>query len=192
VHDAREIRAMGQQNGVDIFGANGLGVGGRLEPRAHRPARWAATARRRAAARARSRSSPIRAGSRPPSRSTCAWAGWGTTTVISSGKDVYIHYAAPEFAFALANDARSKAAGAYCEPGGYYELDAHFTKPVVACRGRPLEEQALPRGRPSPARWPGGPRSDALAQERWFMDNVRRGRRSSRPSAGVLGQGRGW
>ena len=25
-------------------------------------------------------------------------AGWGTTTVISSGKDVYIHYAAPEFA----------------------------------------------------------------------------------------------
>ena len=29
-------------------------------------------------------------------------AGWGTTTLISSGKDVYIHYAAPEFAFALA------------------------------------------------------------------------------------------
>ena len=26
VHDAREIRAMGQHNGVDIFGANGLGV----------------------------------------------------------------------------------------------------------------------------------------------------------------------
>ena len=53
--------------------------------------------------------------------------------MISSGKDVYIHYAAPEFAFALANDARSKAAVLYCEPGGYYELDAHFTKPVVAC-----------------------------------------------------------
>ena len=60
-------------------------------------------------------------------------AGWGTTTVISSGKDVYIHYAAPEFAFALANDERSKAAVLYCEPGGYYELDARFTKPVVAC-----------------------------------------------------------
>jgi hypothetical protein len=30
-------------------------------------------------------------------------AGWGTTTLISSGKDVYIQYAAPEFAFALAN-----------------------------------------------------------------------------------------
>jgi succinyl-CoA synthetase alpha subunit len=60
-------------------------------------------------------------------------AGWGTTTLISSGKDVYIHYAAPEFAFALANDMRSKAAVLYVEPGGYYELDAEFTKPVVAC-----------------------------------------------------------
>jgi succinyl-CoA synthetase alpha subunit len=36
VHDAREIRAMGQQNGIDIFGANGLGVAGLLEPGAHR------------------------------------------------------------------------------------------------------------------------------------------------------------
>src|SRR3712207_7168670 len=26
VHDAREIRAMGQQNGIDIFGGNSLGV----------------------------------------------------------------------------------------------------------------------------------------------------------------------
>ena len=48
-------------------------------------------------------------------------------------QDIYIHYAAPEFAFALANDARSKAAVLYCEPGGYYERDADFTKPVVAC-----------------------------------------------------------
>jgi succinyl-CoA synthetase alpha subunit len=60
-------------------------------------------------------------------------AGWGTTTLISSGKDVYIHFAAPEFAFVLANDARSKAAVLYVEPGGHYELDADFTKPVVAC-----------------------------------------------------------
>ena len=26
VHDAREIRAIGQMNGIDIFGGNGLGV----------------------------------------------------------------------------------------------------------------------------------------------------------------------
>lgn len=60
-------------------------------------------------------------------------AGWGTTALISSGKDVYIHYAAREFAFALANDDRSKAAVLYCEPGGYYERDASVTKPVVTC-----------------------------------------------------------
>src|SRR4051794_28024993 len=29
--------------------------------------------------------------------------GWGTTTLISSGKDVYIHYAARDFAHALKN-----------------------------------------------------------------------------------------
>jgi succinyl-CoA synthetase alpha subunit len=74
--------------------------------------------------------------------------GWGTTTLVSSGKDVYIHYAAPEFAFALGNDDRSKAAVLYCEPGGYYELDAEFTKPGGGLRGRPLEEQAHARGRP--------------------------------------------
>ena len=75
-------------------------------------------------------------------------AGWGTTTVISSGKDVYIHFAAPEFAFALANDARSKAAVLYVEPGGYYELDADFTKPVVACVVGRWKSQPHACGRP--------------------------------------------
>ena len=69
-------------------------------------------------------------------------AGWGTTTLISSGKDVYIHYAAPEFAFALANDARTKAAVLYVEPGGYYELRRR-TSP----------------SRSSPASWGAGRRS---------------------------------
>ena len=36
VHDAREIRAMGQANGIDIFGANCLGVADCLESGAHR------------------------------------------------------------------------------------------------------------------------------------------------------------
>jgi hypothetical protein len=95
-------------------------------------------------------------------------AGWGTTTVISSGKDVYIHYAAPEFAFALANDARSKAAVLYCEPGGYYELDATFTKPVVACVvGRWKSKLTRAVGH---AGVMAGGSDDALAKERWFMD----------------------
>ena len=80
-------------------------------------------------------------------------AGWGTTTAISSGKDIYIHYAAPEFAFALANDARSKAAVLYAEPGGHYELEANFNKPVVACVvGRWKAKLTRPSATPGPWR----------------------------------------
>ena len=93
--------------------------------------------------------------------------GWGTTTLVSSGKDVYIHYAAPEFAFALGNDDRSKAAVLYCEPGGYYELDAEFTKPVVACVvGR--WKSKLTRAVGHAGAMSGGG-DDAASKERWFM-----------------------
>ena len=77
-------------------------------------------------------------------------------------------YAAPEFAFALANDARSKAAVLYCEPGGYYERDAEFTKPVVACVvGR--WKSRLTRAVGHAGAMAGG-EDDAAAKERWFMD----------------------
>ncbi|UUZ74254.1 hypothetical protein LP415_27115 [Polaromonas sp. P1(28)-8] len=93
--------------------------------------------------------------------------GWGTTTLVSSGKDVYIHYAAPEFAFAFGNDERSKAAVLYCEPGGYYELDAEFTKPVVACVvGR--WKSKLTRAVGHAGAMSGGG-DDAASKERWFM-----------------------
>src|ERR1700721_2144824 len=121
VHDAREIRAMGQGNGIDIFGGNSLGVadawehvriGGALG--GDRPEE----ALRRGSIAIFSNSGNF--------TSTIAtylrMAGWGTTTLISCGKDLYIHFAAPEFAFALANDARSKAAVLYVEPGGFYEF----------------------------------------------------------------------
>jgi succinyl-CoA synthetase alpha subunit len=167
VRDAREIRAMGQQNGIDIFGANGLGVvdtwnqvriGGALG--GEKPG------------------DSLRAGSIAIFSNSGGFSttiaqylrmsGWGTTTVISSGKDVYIHYAAPEFAFALANDARSKAAVLYCEPGGYYELDADFTKPVVACVvGR--WKSKLTRAVGHAGAMAGGD-DDAEAKERWFME----------------------
>jgi succinyl-CoA synthetase alpha subunit len=166
VHDAREIRALGQQARVDIFGANGLGVadawncvriGGALggdDP----------------ASSLRAGSIAIFSNSGGFSTTIAQYlciAGWGTSTVISSGKDVYIHYAAPEFAFALANDARSKAAVLYCEPGGYYELDAQFTKPVVACVvGR--WKSRLTRAVGHAGALAGGD-DDALAKERWFM-----------------------
>ncbi|MBS0293677.1 MAG: CoA-binding protein [Proteobacteria bacterium] len=167
VHDAREIRAMGQQNGIDIFGANGLGVadswnqvriggalGGDKPSDSLKPGSVAIFSNS--------------GGFSTTIAQYLRMAGWGTTTVISSGKDVYIHYAAPEFAFALANDARSKAAVLYCEPGGYYEYDAHFNKPVVACVvGR--WKSKLTRAVGHAGAMAGGT-DDAQAKERWFME----------------------
>ena len=62
-----------------------------------------------------------------------ATAGWGTTTLISSGKDVYINYGARDFAYGFQNDDRSVAGVLYAEPGGYYEHGIDWQKPVVAC-----------------------------------------------------------
>src|SRR5207249_5283938 len=169
VHDAREIRAMGQQNGIDIFGANSLGVadswnqvriGGALG--GDSPAE---------ALRKGSIAILSNSGNFTTTIATyLRMAGWGTTTLISSGKDVYIHYAAPEFAFALANDARSKAAVLYVEPGGYYELDANFTKPVIACVvGR--WKSKLTRAVGHAGAMAGGA-DDAATKECWFMEKL--------------------
>src|SRR5436189_1865381 len=167
VSDSREIRAMGQANGIDIFGGNSLGVadswnqvriGGALGGDSPDEA-------------LRRGSIAILSNSGNFTTTIATYlrmAGWGTTTLISSGKDVYIHYAAPEFAFALANDARSKAAVLYVEPGGYYEVDAHFTKPIVACVvGR--WKSKLTRAVGHAGAMSGGA-DDAVAKERWFME----------------------
>ncbi|MEM5365275.1 CoA-binding protein [Paraburkholderia azotifigens] len=167
VHDAREIRAMGQQAGIDIFGANGLGVADSWQ----RVRIGGALGGDDPGATLRQGSIAIFSNSGGFSTTIAQYlrmSGWGTSTVVSSGKDVYIHYAAPEFAFALANDARSKAAVLYCEPGGYYEADATFTKPVVACVvGR--WKSRLTRAVGHAGAMAGGA-DDALAKERWFMD----------------------
>ena len=166
VHDAREIRAMGQQNGIDIFGGNSLGVAD-----AWNEVRIGGALGGDAPGEALRRGSIAIFSNSGNFTTTIAtylrMAGWGTTTLISSGKDVYINYAAPEFAFALANDARSKAAVLYVEPGGYYELDADFTKPVVACVvGR--WKSKLTRAVGHAGAMAGGD-DDAATKERWFM-----------------------
>lgn len=167
VHDAREIRAMAQQRGIDIFGGNSLGVadswnqvriGGALGGDAP------GDTLKKGSIAILSNSG----GFTTTIAQYLRFAGWGTTTLVSSGKDVYIHYAAPEFAYALGNDARSQAAVLYCEPGGYYELDAEFTKPVVACVvGR--WKSKLTRAVGHAGAMAGGG-DDAAAKERWFMD----------------------
>ena len=167
VHDSREIRALGQWNGVDIFGGNSLGVADAW----HQVRIGGALGGDDPSAALRKGSIAILSNSGGFTTTIAAYlrmAGWGTTTLISSGKDVYIHYAAPEFAFALANDARSKAAVLYCEPGGYYELEAELTKPVVACVvGR--WKSRLTRAVGHAGAMAGGA-DDAAAKERWFME----------------------
>jgi succinyl-CoA synthetase alpha subunit len=168
VHDAREVRAMGQQGGIDIFGANCLGVadswnrvriGGALG--GDDPAESLIKGSVAIYSNSGNFTTTI--------AQYLAAAGWGTTTLVSSGKDVYIHFAAPEFVFALANDRRSKAAVIYAEPGGYYEYDLNFTKPVIACVvGRWKARLTRAVGHAGAM---GGSGDDALAKERWFMES---------------------
>jgi succinyl-CoA synthetase alpha subunit len=167
VHDAREIRAIGQLHGIDIFGANGLGVADAWEH-----------VRIGSAIGGSDPEESLRKGSvaifsnsgnfTSTIASYLLTAGWGTTTLISSGKDVYIHFALPEFAFALANDGRSKAAVLYVEPGGYYEHGLVFAKPVVACVvGRWKSRLTRAVGHAGAM---AGSGDDAQAKERWFME----------------------
>jgi succinyl-CoA synthetase alpha subunit len=168
VHDAREIRALGQANGIDIFGANCLGVADSWN---------------------RVRIGGALGGDNPEEvllkgsiaifsnsggfTTTIAQylgtEGWGTTTLVSSGKDVYIHYAARDFAHAFHHDSRSKAAVLYAEPGGYYERGIEFSKPVVACIvGRWKSKLTRAVGHAGAMAGSGDKAED---KERWFMDS---------------------
>lgn len=167
VHDAREIRALGQANGIDIIGGNCLGV---------------------ADAWNRIRIGGALGGDHPEESllkgsvaifsnsggftttiaQYLASEGWGTTTLISSGKDVYIHYAVNDFAHGFNNDNRSKAAVLYAEPGGYYERDVTFTKPVIACVvGRWKSKLTRAVGHAGAM---AGSGDSAADKERWFME----------------------
>ncbi len=167
VHDAREIRALGQANGVDIFGANCLGVADS----------WSRVRIGGALGGDYPEESLIKGSIAIFSNSGgftttiaqyLATEGWGTTTLVSSGKDVYIHYAAADFAYALRHDGRSKAAVLYSEPGGYYEKDLDFDKPVVACVvGRWKSKLTRAVGHAGAMAGSGDRAED---KERWFME----------------------
>ena len=166
-HDAREIRAFAQSNGIDIFGANCLGVADS----------WNQIRIGGALGGDHPEESLIKGSVAIYSNSGnftttiaqyLATAGWGTTTLISSGKDVYIHFAAREFAYALTNDNRSRAAVMYIEPGGYYEQDLGLTKPVVACVvGRWKSQLTRAVGHAGAM---GGAGDNAESKERWLME----------------------
>lgn len=101
--------------------------------------------------------------------------GFGISTAVSSGKDVYIHFALPEFLFAAQNDPRTKAVAIYVEPGGYYERIAldyiqnrvyGFNKPIVVCvTGRWKKELTRACGHAGAL---AGSGDDAESKEKWF------------------------
>lgn len=167
VKDQRTMRAICQANGVDLFGGNCLGVADA----------WNQVRLGGALGGSHPGESLIKGSVALFSNSGnftttiavyLSTAGWGTTTSVSSGKDVYIQYGPKEFLYAFENDERSKAAVMYCEPGGYYEHDIKTNKPLVACVvGRWKARLTKACGHAGSL---AGSGDDAYAKEKWFMD----------------------
>ena len=165
--DARVIRQYCQQQRVDVFGGNCLGIAD-----AHNHVRiGGALGGSHPEESLVPGSVAIYSNSGNFTTTMAVYlltAGWGTTVSLSSGKDVYIHFAASEFTHAFHNDARSKAAVMYIEPGGYYEHDLEFHKPVVACVvGRWKDKLTRACGHAGAM---AGSGDNAAAKEKWFME----------------------
>ncbi len=166
-NDSSVIRAICQANGVDVFGANCLGLADS----------WNQVRIGGALGGSKPSESLVKGSVALFSNSgnfTTTIAvylltkGWGTTTSISSGKDVYIHYAPREFFHALDNDDRSKCAVIYTEPGGYYEHGLSINKPTVACVvGRWKARLTKACGHAGSL---AGSGDDAMAKEKWYMN----------------------
>ena len=165
--DSRTIRAICQTNGIDVFGANCLGLADS----------WNKIRLGGALGGSNPEESLVKGSVALFSNSgnfTTTIAvylltqGWGTTTSVSSGKDVYIHFSAHEFFNALDNDDRSKSAVIYIEPGGYYEHGLEINKPTVACIvGRWKAKLTKACGHAGSL---AGSGDDAAAKEEWFKD----------------------
>ena len=165
--DARIIRQYCQLQGVDVLGGNCLGVAD-----AHQHVRIGGALGGSAPAESLVPGTVAIFSNSGNFTTTIAvyllTGGWGTTVSVSSGKDVYIHFAAPEFTNAFHNDGRSRSAVLYVEPGGYYERDLEFEKPVVACVvGRWKDRLTKACGHAGAI---AGSGDNAAAKERWFME----------------------
>ena len=174
VKDQRLIRAVCQSNHIDVFGANCLGVadswnhvriGGALG--GDRPEETLLKG-----------SVAIHSNSGNFSTTIAEYLkteGFGTTTIISSGKDIIIQFAVAEFLYAAQNDPRTRAVVLYVEPGGYYEKQAldwiqsgklQFNKPIVACvTGRWKSNLTRACGHAGAL---AGEGDDAISKEGWF------------------------
>jgi succinyl-CoA synthetase alpha subunit/citrate synthase len=177
VKDSQFIRNLAQKNQIDVFGGNCLGIGNSWEQ-----------VRVGGALGGQNPGESLMKGSVAVYSNSGNFSttipeylktgGWGTSTVLSSGKDLYIQFGFAEFLNAAENDPRTKAIMTYIEPGGYYEKQAldwiadgtfKFTKPIVACvTGRWKANLSRAVGHAGAI---AGGGDDALAKEKWFDDH---------------------
>ncbi len=176
VKDQRLIRAICQANKIDVFGANCLGVADSW----HQVRLGGALGGDRPEETLVKGTVAIYSNSGNFSTTIAEYLkteGFGTTTIISSGKDVIIQFALAEFLYAAQQDERTKAVALYVEPGGYYEKQAldmvrsgriEFKKPIVVCvTGRWKSNLTRACGHAGAL---SGSGDDALTKERWFDD----------------------
>ena len=174
VKDQRLIRAICQANRIDLFGANCLGVADSW----HHVRVGGALGGDSPEETLVKGSVAIHSNSGNFSTTMAEYLktrGFGTTTIISSGKDVIIQFALAEFLFAAQNDPRTKAVALYVEPGGYYEKQAldliasgalSFNKPIVVCvTGRWKSNLSRACGHAGAL---AGSGDDAMTKEGWF------------------------
>ena len=176
VKDQMQIRAIAQTNSIDVFGANSLGVadawnrvriGGGLG--GDKPEELLVKG-----------SIAVHSNSGNFSTTITEYLkteGFGTTTLVSSGKDTIIQYPVAEFLYAAQNDPRTRAIVLYIEPGGFYEKIAldmiregacEFTKPVIACiTGHWKAKLSRAVGHAGAL---AGSNDDASSKEQWFKD----------------------
>ncbi len=141
VKDQLVIREICQSNQVDVFGANSLGVGDSW----NKVRIGGALGGDKPEESLLKGSIAIHSNSGNFGNTIASYlktSGFGTTTIISSGKDKIIQFGIAEFLHAAQNDKRTKAVVLYVEPGGRYEQEAlnmiknkklKFDKPMVVC-----------------------------------------------------------
>lgn len=176
VRDARYIRWGCQQAKVDVFGANSLGIANSWD----QVRIGGALGGDKPGESLKKGSVAIYSNSGNFSTTLSEYlktSGFGTSTILSSGKDIYIHFALPEFLNAAENDPRTKIIVVYAEPGGYYEKQAldwiregryKLTKPIVCViSGKWKKNLSRAVGHAGAL---AGSGDDAEAKEKWFDD----------------------
>ncbi len=172
--DSRNIRFLCQEAGVDVIGCNCLGVANAWD----HVRIGGALGGDKPEETLRQGSVAIHSNSGNFTTTIGEYlrtSGFGISTAVSSGKDVYIHFALPEFLYAAQNDPRTKAVALYVEPGGYYEKTAldwirqrkfGFNKPIVVCvTGRWKKDISRSCGHAGAL---AGSGDDAESKEEWF------------------------